>query len=233
MTKLLTIKSIKKNKALSVFSIFFTVLFIFLGFWQIERAESKALKIKSFDEMQIKAPAPLSDSSFEWSRVFADGIYDSSNQVLIDNQINNGKVGYKVFTPFYYDDKAIFVDRGWIQRGAKRSDLPEVEFNSNRTRIIGSLLKPEKEVLVGDELLTKTRPIVSQTKLPSIIQKEFNKNFLDMVLVLEPGSNFLEEYIPPRPFVITPTKHYGYALQWFTMSIVLASMFIYAINKDQ
>ncbi len=233
MTKLLTIKSIKKNKALSVFSIFFTVLFIFLGFWQIERAESKALKIKSFDEMQTKAPVPLSDSSFEWSRVFADGIYDSSNQVLIDNQINNGKVGYKIFTPFYYDDKAIFVDRGWIQRGAKRSDLPEVEFDSNRTKVIGSLFKPEKEVLAGDELLTNTQPIVSQTKLPSIIQRKFNKNFFDMVLVLEPGSNFLEEYLPPRPFVITPTKHYGYAMQWFTMSIVLLGMFLYALKREK
>ena len=230
--KFLTIKLVKNNKALSLFSIFFTLLFISLGFWQIERAESKALKMKAFNEMQKSPPIILKDLSAAWSRVFVEGFYDSSRQVLIDNQINDGQVGYKIYTPFYYDDKAIFVDRGWIPRGKTRSELPDIVFQSDRLRIVGSLLKPEKEVLAGDDIFTKNWPIVSQTKLPSIIETKFNKDFYDSVIVLEPGSNFLKEYIPIQPFVISPTKHYGYALQWFTMSIVLFSMFIYAINKE-
>ena len=230
--KFLTIKLVKNNKALSLFSIFFTLLFISLGFWQIERAESKALKMKAFNEMQKSPPIILKDLSAAWSRVFVEGFYDSSRQVLIDNQINDGQVGYKIYTPFYFDDKAIFVDRGWIPRGKTRSELPDIVFQSDRLRIVGSLLKPEKEVLAGDDIFTKNWPIVSQTKLPSIIETKFNKDFYDSVIVLEPGSNFLKEYIPLQPFVISPTKHYGYALQWFTMSIVLFSMFIYAINKE-
>ena len=230
--KFLTIKLVKKNKALSLFSIFFTLLFISLGFWQIERAESKALKMKAFNEMQKSPPIALNDLSAAWSRIFVEGFYDSSRQVLIDNQINDGQVGYKIYTPFYFDDKAIFVDRGWIPRGKTRSELPDIDFQSDRLRIVGSLLKPEKEVLAGDDIFTKNWPIVSQTKLPDIIETKFNKDFSDFIIVLEPGSNFLKEYIPLQPFVISPTKHYGYALQWFTMSIVLFSMFIYAINKD-
>ena len=230
--KFLTIKLVKNNKALSLFSIFFTLLFISLGFWQIERAESKALKMEAFNEMQKSPPIALKDLSAAWSRVFVEGFYDSSRQVLIDNQINDGQVGYKIYTPFYFDDKAIFVDRGWIPRGKTRSELPDIDFQSDRLRIVGSLLKPEKEVLAGDDIFTKNWPIVSQTKLPDIIETKFNKDFSDFIIVLEPGSNFLKEYIPLQPFVISPTKHYGYALQWFTMSIVLFSMFIYAINKD-
>jgi cytochrome oxidase assembly protein ShyY1 len=53
-----------------------------------------------------------------------------------------------------------------------------------------------------------------------------------MVLILDPGSKLMNEYIPVTPFVITPIKHYGYALQWFTMSIVLAGMFLYAIKRE-
>jgi len=230
--KFLTIKLVKKNKALSLFSIFFTLLFISLGFWQIERAESKALKMKAFNEMQKSPPIALNDLSAAWSRIFVEGFYDSSRQILIDNQINDGQVGYKIYTPFYFDDKAIFVDRGWIPRGKTRSELPDIDFQSDRLRIVGSLLKPEKEVLAGDDIFTKNWPIVSQTKLPDIIETKFNKDFSDFIIVLEPGSNFLKEYIPLQPFVISPTKHYGYALQWFTMSIVLFSMFIYAINKE-
>ena len=230
--KFLTIKLVKNNKALSIFSISFTLLFISLGFWQIERAESKALKMKAFNEMQKRPPIALKNLSAAWSRVFVEGFYDSSRQVLIDNQINDGQVGYKIYTPFYFDDKAIFVDRGWISRGKTRSELPDIDFQSDRLRIVGSLLKPEKEVLAGDDIFTKNWPIVSQTKLPNIIGTKFNKDFSDSVIVLEPGSNFLKEYIPLQPFVISPTKHYGYALQWFTMSMVLFSMFIYAINKE-
>ena len=230
--KFLTIKLVKNNKALSLFSIFFTLLFISLGFWQIERAESKALKMKAFNEMQKSPPIALTNLSSAWSRVFVEGFYDSSRQVLIDNQINDGQVGYKIYTPFYFDDKAIFVDRGWIPRGKTRSELPDIGFQSDRLRIVGSLLNPEKEVLAGDDIFTKNWPIVSQTKLPNIIETKFNKDFSDSVIVLEPGSNFLKEYIPLQPFVISPTKHYGYALQWFTMSMVLFSMFIYAINKE-
>ena len=230
--KFLTIKLIKNNKALSLFSVFFTLLFISLGFWQIERAESKALKMKAFNEMQKNPPLPLNDLSAAWSRVFVEGFYDSSRQVLIDNQINDGQVGYKIYTPFYFDEKAIFVDRGWVPRGKTRGELPDIDFQSERLRIVGSLLKPEKEVLAGDDIFSKEWPIVSQTKLPTIVEAVFNEDFFDMVLILEPGSSFLEEYVPLQPFVITPTKHYGYALQWFTMSIVLFSMFIYAINKE-
>ena len=230
--KFLTIKLIKDNKALSLFSLSFTLLFISLGIWQIDRAESKALKMQAFNEMQKSSAVALEDSSAAWSRVFVEGSYDTSRQVLIDNQINNGQVGYKIYTPFYFHDKAIFVDRGWITRGKTRSNLPNIDFDSDKLTIVGSLLQPEKEVLASDDIFTKRWPIVSQTKLPSIIETKFNKNFYDFVLVLEPGSNFIEEYMPLKPFVITPTKHYGYALQWFTMSIVLFSMFIYAINKE-
>ena len=58
------------------------------------------------------------------------------------------------------------------------------------------------------------------------------KKFSDMVLILDPDSLFMNEHVALSPFVITPTKHYGYALQWFTMSLVLAGMFIYAIKRE-
>ena len=233
MTDISRIELMKQNKALTAFSCLFVAVFIFLGFWQIERAEYKKELIQDFNQEQTKSPNHLSDSSVAWSRVYIEGSYDSSQQVLIDNQINDGKVGYKIYTPFYYgNDQAIFVDRGWIPQGKTRDDYPEINFSSDKVRIIGSLIKPEKEVLAGDELLTSEWPMVSQTKSPKEIEKAYTTKFFDMVLILEAGAEFIEEYISLTPFVITPAKHYGYALQWFTMSIVLAAMFIYAIKRE-
>jgi surfeit locus 1 family protein len=233
MKHLSTIELIKHNKALTAFSCFFIIVFILLGFWQIERAGFKASLIQEFDLEQAKAPKPISSSSSQWSRVYIEGFYDPSQQVLIDNQINNGKVGYKIYTPFYYgQDQAILVDRGWISQGKTRNDLPNVDFKASKLRIIGSLIMPEKEVLAGDELLTNEWPLVSQTKSPNIIQEAYEKQFLNMVLILDPGSLFMNKHVALTPFVITPTKHYGYALQWFTMSLVLAGMFMCVIRRE-
>mgnify|MGYP002060665490 CR=1 FL=1 len=130
MKALPTIEQIKHNKALTAFSVVFVTIFILLGFWQIERAGFKASLIQEFELEQSKAPKAISGSFKQWSKVFIDGFYDSTQQVLIDNQIKDGMVGYKIYTPFYYEqDQAIFVDRGWISQGRTRNDLPNVNFN--------------------------------------------------------------------------------------------------------
>jgi len=64
MKNLSTIELIKHNKALTVFSCVFVVVFIFLGFWQIERAGFKASLIQEFDLEQAKAPKPISEFIF-------------------------------------------------------------------------------------------------------------------------------------------------------------------------
>ena len=233
MKDLSTIELIKHNKALTAFSCLFIIVFILLGFWQIERAGFKASLIQEFNLEQAKAPKPISSNSLQWSRVYIEGFYDPTQQVLIDNQIINGKVGYKIYTPFYYEqDQAIFVDRGWISQGKTRNDLPNLNFNATKLRIIGSLIKPEKEVLAGDELLTNEWPLVSQTKSPSIIQEAYEKQFSNMVLILDPGSLFMKEHVDLKPFVLTPTNHYGFSLQWCNMSLFLTGMFIYAMKRE-
>ena len=229
----LTIKRIKQNKGLAAFSCIFIIIFTLLGFWQIERGLLKTELVDEFNLEQTQPPNKISNSSKAWSRVFIEGLYDPSQQTLIDNQINNGKVGYKIYTPFYYgDDQAIFVDRGWIPQGKTRNDLPNLDFKASKMLITGSLIKPEKEVLAGNELLTNEWPMVSQTKSPETIETAYNNKFFDKVLILEPGSMFMNESIAIIPFSINPAKHFGYALQWFTMSIVLAGMFIYALKRE-
>ena len=63
MKDLSTIELIKHNKALTVFSCVFIVVFVFLGFWQIERAAFKASLIQEFDEEQARSPKLISNSS--------------------------------------------------------------------------------------------------------------------------------------------------------------------------
>jgi cytochrome oxidase assembly protein ShyY1 len=234
MTKFKLKDSLQENKLLTSFSIFFVFVFVFLGIWQIERAANKEGLLQDFNTEQESPPTRLTSQSPNWSRVFVDGVFDSSRQILIDNQIHNGKVGYKIFTPFRFDDnKIVLVDRGWIGQGQSRSDLPQLNILEKKSRIIATVTSPEQGVLAGSELLTNEWPRVSQSKAVEVIALAFNEPILDIVLVLDPGSSQITEFIQIKPFAITPVKHYGYAMQWFTMSIVLLGMFLYALKREK
>lgn len=234
MTKFKLKDSLQENKLLTSFSIFFVFVFVFLGIWQIERAANKEGLLQDFNSEQESPPTRLTSQSPNWSRVFVDGVFDSSRQILIDNQIHNGKVGYKIFTPFRFDDnKIVLVDRGWIGQGQSRSDLPQLNILEKKSRIIATVTSPEQGVLAGSELLTNEWPRVSQSKAVEVIALAFNEPILDIVLVLDPGSSQITEFIQIKPFAITPVKHYGYAMQWFTMSIVLFGMFLYALKREK
>ena len=234
MTKFKLKDQIQENKLLAFFSIFFVIVFVFLGVWQIERAAHKEGLLQAFNSEQESPPIRLTSQSPDWSRVFVDGIFDSSRQILIDNQIHKGKVGYKIFTPFRFDDnKIVLVDRGWIAQGKSRSDLPQLNVLEKKSRIIATVTSPEQGVLAGSELLTNEWPRVSQTKAVEVIASAFKEPILDIVLVLDPGSSQITEFIQIKPFAINPVKHYGYAMQWFTMSIVLLGMFLYALKREK
>ena len=234
MTKFKLKDSLQENKLLTSFSIFFVFVFVFLGIWQIERAANKEGLLQDFNSEQESPPTRLTSQSPNWSRVFVDGVFDSSRQILIDNQIHNGKVGYKIFTPFRFDEnKIVLVDRGWIAQGQSRSDLPQLNILEKKSRIIATVTSPEQGVLAGSELLTNEWPRVSQSKAVEVIASAFNEPILDIVLVLDPGSSQITEFIQIKPFAITPVKHYGYAMQWFTMSIVLLGMFLYALKREK
>ena len=234
MTKFKLTDQIQENKLLASFSIFFVIVFVFLGVWQIERAAHKEGLLQAFNSEQESPPIRLTSQSPDWSRVFVDGIFDSSRQILIDNQIHKGKVGYKIFTPFRFDDnKIVLVDRGWVAQGQSRPDLPQLNILEKKSRIIATVTSPEQGVLAGSELLTNEWPRVSQTKAVEVIASAFKEPILDIVLVLDPGSSQITEFIQIKPFAITPVKHYGYAMQWFTMSIVLLGMFLYALKREK
>ena len=234
MTKFKLKDQIQENKLLTSFSIFFVIVFVFLGVWQIDRAAHKEGLLQAFNSEQESPPIRLTSQSPDWSRVFVDGIFDSTRQILIDNQIHKGKVGYKIFTPFRFaDNKIVLVDRGWIAQGQSRSDLPQLNILEKKSRIIATVTSPEQGVLAGSELLTNEWPRVSQTKAVEVIASAFKEPILDIVLVLDPGSSQITEFIQIKPFAITPVKHYGYAMQWFTMSIVLLGMFLYALKREK
>ncbi len=229
----------KKNKfkpgaRITIFFVFFAILFFSLGVWQIERGQSKAGILNEFNDNLKKTPSNLDISSKKWDRVFVKGTWVNSKQILIDNIINRGIAGYKVITPLKIEgsDKIILVDRGWIKQNKYREVLPDISIEEKSETVSGILELPELGLVLSNDLVTSEWPKISQSKNFEILAEQFDMNLFPMILLADPINQKSLEYIKITPTNMTPTKHYGYSAQWFLMFLVLCAMYIwYGLNK--
>ena len=231
----------KKNKfnpgiKITIFFVFFAVLFFSLGLWQIDRGQAKTVLLDEFEKNSLKSPGYISKDSKKWDRVYVEGSWDGSNQLLIDNVIRKGIAGYKVLTPFKLinTNEIILIDRGWIPRNRNIEVLPNIDLINSNERVSGILESPELGLTLSDELVTDVWPKVSQTKNLEVISKEYSDLIYPFILLADPTSRNSLEYIKINPTNMTPIKHYGYSAQWFLMFIVLCVMYVwYGIKRNE
>ena len=221
---------------ITIFFVFFAILFFSLGLWQIERGQAKTTILAEFEDNLSNTPTYLNQESKRWDRVYVKGIWDSSKQILVDNVINRGVVGYKVLTPLRIieTNQLILVDRGWIKQNKFRDILPNIEFVEGDEVISGILEYPELGLVLSEDLISKEWPKVSQTKSLEVISKEYDEFIYPMILLADPILKNSLEYIKITPTNMTPTKHYGYSAQWFLMFLVLCLMYLwYGFKKNE
>ena len=102
------------------FSLFFFLLFIYLGIWQIERYHYKIHLIATYQAAAQAAPVPIDTVNLThlpaFQHVTATGVFLNDKTMLLDNQDNNGTQGYDVITPFKVNQstRILLVDRGWV-----------------------------------------------------------------------------------------------------------------------
>tara|TARA_B110000467_G_scaffold118910_1_gene110021 strand:- start:97 stop:807 length:711 start_codon:yes stop_codon:yes gene_type:complete len=228
-------KSFNPGIKISVFFIFFAAVFFALGVWQIERGQNKQQVLDAFNAAIKAEPSVLSSTSKKWQRVYVSGSFDESRQILIDNTIFRGRVGFKVFTPFILEssDKLLLVDRGWIEQESFRENLPSITINSSFAELSGLLVNPELGFVLSEDLISKSWPKISQTQSLDYLVKEYPEELYPFILVAEPTFKDALNYMEVIPTNMPPVKHYGYALQWFTMFLVLCGMYIYFGLKNK
>ena len=224
----------KKNKfnpgkRITIFFVFFAFLFFSLGLWQIERGQAKTNLLDDFEKKILEKPSYINQKSQKWDRVYVEGKWDSSKQILIDNVIRRGIAGYKVLTPLRMKetDQLILIDRGWIKQNTFRDQLPDIKLIQIDEVVSGILEIPELGLVLSDDLVSKEWPKISQTKNLGVIKNEYDENIFPMILLADPTLKNSLEYIKITPTNMTPIKHYGYSAQWFLMFIVLCFMYVW------
>ena len=227
----------KPDIKVSILTVILLPVMMSLGFWQLDRAEEKAKIQAEFDARRVAAAVNLSqlppvDSPQQWNyyRVVAEGVYLNRKTWLLDNRMFQGKVGYEVITPFVIDDgRILMVNRGWLAGDPGRRYLPEIPAVEGRQRIEGEVYLPSSRpfMLAEDQLSDQWPQVIQQLNFELFEQslaKGENELFPASIRVREPGAGALtDNWLIVN---ITPEKHTGYAVQWFSMSAALVIIFI-------
>ena len=220
-----------------------------LGVWQLDRAEQKA---KLLNQVKGHAQLPPVDlfsllDSFNaderFRNVTATGRYLVDKSIYIDNQVVEGQVGYRVFTPFLLNDpesqkdssNTVMVDRGWISVGESRAKLPTFKSASETQTLLGRLnTAPSKPPIWNDKYPVSDGSLWQYLPLQEYAT-QMHLTVLPLVLELAPESpsgqiaSELESDIENKSEKQFKriwadindewvAKHKGYAVQWFAMA---------------
>ena len=215
-----------KHKFLfSVFIIFFILVFIGLGTWQIVRLNWKNNLILEIENSLKNPPVELAQSNKEnFLKIKTSGVINFDKQIYLYNLNNSGTPGFEVINPITIGDENYLINRGWIpfeKKGAQEINV------FDQKNIIGTLkLQGRKNIFKPDNDLDKNYWFSLNRE---DILKFTGKNFSQYIIYLDGNYKF------PRPKKITANisnNHQKYAITWFSLALSILLLYLYFRKKN-
>ena len=223
---------------MTFFVMFFFPILIFLGSWQVSRGIDKTDIVekhymnKSLPVINEKEMSVMNKDNLKYRTVNLYGEFGQESY-LLDNRLYRQEAGYEVFTTFETSENSLFlINRGWISKEDFNYD-EDILLKEKGISIQG-LLSPFTRFGLNlvDESYEDTWPKLVQQIDYEAAKKDLGSNINNSVIQLSAGSSGALELIW-KPVDLKPSRHYGYALQWFGLAIVLiCSFFYYGFKKD-
>ncbi|GAA5645877.1 hypothetical protein VPR01S_12_00240 [Vibrio proteolyticus NBRC 13287] len=194
-----------------------------LGLWQLSRGEQKSELEHTLAARQTQPERSISSVSVgdDVTGLKVSGQFSPvpGAYVLLDNQTFEGKVGYLAYQVMTSGKQALLLERGFVPSTGTRQVLPEVDWLTEPKTLQGRLYQRSMNPLSADLGLEETNPIRIQS-----LDIDALSTWFEITLepyVLQPTVQNWPYAQPWRPVPLSSTKHYGYALQWFSMALAL------------
>ena len=207
-----------------------------LGFWQLSRADEKEALRDAFDEQQAQPAARLGDlaganaEDLAYLPVQLTGRFRNEQYLLIDNRMQQGRYGNEVVGIFELEDGMLaLVNRGWILADPARRSLPEAPPVTGEVSIRAQVyVAPGKPYLLEEQKFASGWPRRVQALEMDKLAAELGAEdplfpYPVRIDAGEAGALVVEWKVVNTG----PAKHVGYAVQWFTMSAVLALLYVF------
>jgi cytochrome oxidase assembly protein ShyY1 len=157
----------------------------------------------------------------------------ASPQLFVDNQLRGGRYGHDVISLFVDEASGctVLLNRGWVPGDPARRSLPEIDVPRDELRLMARVyVSPGDPYVLEEERFDSLtdRMLVQQAGSPTLraaLAAAVDGPLFEHELRLLPGqpAGFRRDW----PLMnVSPAKHQGYALQWFTMAAALALLFL-------
>jgi len=226
-------------RRMGVFVLVMLPIVIGLGIWQLERAAYKQGLMDAYFDKLGGLPKPLLGEVLPeaFTLVRLNGRYQTTN-LLLDNQVNDGRQGYWVYTPFTSAQATWLINRGWYEAPGARGETPQIPPVPAQEVDIVALVWPDTGMLplFGTEAadameqfneqtwrmqrldFDALRERIPQTLLPTLSQA--------VELRLEAAQPGVLKALP-QTIGFGVERHKGYAFQWFGLALALVVGFYF------
>ena len=217
-------------KNLSLFILIITCFY--LGLWQLDIAEDK-LEIQSDLESKIAENYvninSLISEPTRYKKIYADGSF-MEPYFLLDNIVYKRKAGYYVISPLLINNKALLVNRGWVDNYSRQKN-PIINTPKEDIRINGYVKYPMQLLELGSENITPQEPYITQNININQISKIIKKEIYPFIINLNENNKFSYRHIKEKN-ENKHLKHYMYAGQWFLFTMI-GMFFLIILNRKK
>lgn len=204
-----------------------------LGLWQLQRASDKEQMLAQRQAAGKGEGAELAAAGqperLYGRRVRAAGRYLDGRQILLDNQVWQGRAGYRVWTPLQLDDgRLVLVDRGWVPLGRNRAQTPQPEVPAGAQQVAGLWREwPEPGMRLEADDVCAQRPWPRVLNYPPYehVACQYAAPVIDGLVLLDEDAagGFPRDW---DDVGLPPARHIGYAVQWFAMALAVVVIFV-------
>ena len=215
-------------------------LLISLGFWQLDRAAEKS-DIAAQNIERSLAPAislaqaqGLAKEQVAFRKLSLSGYFDPDVVILLDNQIRDGRYGHDVLGVFIDEasNGLALLNRGWVEGDPSRRSLPEIEMPSEVLSVTAVAYLPPGDpyLLAEDSIADFDAPVLLQSVNTNVLWEALETSLdrpvypLELRLTPESVAGYRRDWAIVN---VSPQKHQGYAVQWFTMAAALLLLYIF------
>ena len=216
-------------------------LFVRLGFWQLDRLQQRRVSNAELLAALETPPIQFNNdfipphdlATLQNRDVLVEGVYDFEQQIILILQNWGGRPGVHLITPLLLDDgeTAVLVDRGWIPD----AELPE-QTKYDETGFVA---------VAGYIGLSQTLsrqpppPDTPQTEWFRVdvaaIQAQMPYQLLPFYVIQTPlvEGNVALPFHPSPDIDLSEGPHLGYAIQWFTFTLITMGGYLAFVNKSR
>ncbi|ULN66119.1 SURF1 family protein [Vibrio gigantis] len=219
-----------------------------LGLWQLDRGNEKLryeqqlteraqllpqrldVVISELRDMSLSGQESLPPKTLNGLKVDVELVDTSGLILLLDNQINQGTVGYVIYmlgevqfedeNKLLVTEKQLLIDLGFVAASNDRRELPQLASINVPAKMSGRLYTRSVNPLSHELGLENTTPNRIQNLNIAALSQYTGQEVLPFVFQPQSLDSWPYELLW-RPTAMKSEKHFGYSFQWFVMAAVL------------